>query len=376
MAADSITPDLRAVDPAAIDAIAGRTVRVSTPVAEVFALLRDEINAAATTALRRSKRVTADDFSEVLAGDVAPIIEAVAAFQPEAVTPVTRAAVARGLELATQRLLGLRAYSTVVSELWRSTFPLFARCIAQQPGLIDELTNACVHLLQNDQQVARRWVFAMRGIGPEEPSVSELRLIGQVVAWTAGSPQYRSSALGVLQQLPAPFALRLVGADEDQDASSVVDELRADTWWRPGGMTGTGSAWVASVGSFAGWDGVFARPPVVSKVDGALVAWGSDSASADHSDVAAAVQSQPEVWQVFADAFGSAFIRTGLQPTHTTTALPKGCAFENQILHLDGAAFAFRSLGAITSAAQVGRTLAITTQRSHCIQLFRRGDAR
>jgi hypothetical protein len=333
---------------------------------------RADINERVTRETRRSSQIRAEDVMAFIRCDLEPVLESVGAFSEAAVTPLANTALDLAFDAIGQRLLGPRAIQPGVIALWR-TFPQLAQHLANDPtSLISDLQRAAIFLASHPNFRNTSWATELGRIGSHADSPQEVRLVGQVLAWTQGLPQYRQSALATAARLPPDLALASVGSSPDDDWPTVRDALRADRWFHPGKRASIDHGFAARVGSFSGFDGHFAHPPLVAVNGTSLITWAvSAERNARQSTPHQLHPEKPTVWHLLADAYGSAFIRTQAATQQVAVELPPGCSLDAGMLSVRTEQIDLRAAGPITSAAVLGRTLAITTQRSFRITLVR-----
>ncbi len=335
------------------------TPPVGGAAAAVFETCRDEINLVARDSIRRCRQLNSDDVHAFLTNELAPIVNPIAAIDHNAAIAATHAGVEVGIALVARQLLGKAAKTQAITDLWRVVFPAIAIHLAAQPDLIRQLNRAVVQLERQSPVVAGTWVAQLSARSAELKTVDEVRVVGQVLAWTSGAPHYRHSAIDAADRLRPVLALAAVGAPPTEQWPTVRDRMRADRWFRPADLHRDAGAQprfplVARVGQFVGLGGVFERPPLVGLVGAALVAWVPRA-------------TRPRVWSVLADAFGSALVTTDASTPTSCIEFPDGFRCDEQRLVVGEQSIDLRARGSVTSAVRAGTTLAFTTQRSHQI---------
>jgi hypothetical protein len=336
---------------------------------------RADINERVTRETRRSSQIRAEDVMAFIRCDLEPVLESVGAYSEAAVPRLANTALDLAFEAIGQRLLGPRAIQPGVVALWRA-FPQLAKHLANDPtSLINDLQRAAIFLATHPNLRNMQWATELARIGSHAASPHEVRLVGQVLAWTQGLPQYRHSALATADQLPPDLALASVGSSPDDDWPTVRDALRADRWFHPGKRALIDHGFAARVGSFSGFDGHFAHPPLVAVNGTSLITWAVPAERSARQSTPQHPQEphpeQPTVWHLLADAYGSAFIRTQAATQQVAVELPPGCSLDAGMLRVGTQQIDLRAAGPITSAAVLGRTLAVTTERSFRITLVR-----
>jgi hypothetical protein len=352
-----------------------------SPAGGVFVHDREEINQTVAIAMRRHRHLRNDDVQAFLAADLAPLINAVAAQTTAAQTTgaqtaaapmspsidptrglvspsahtIARAGLDVGLTMLAGRHLGPRALTTSGVQFFRMLPVLAPRLAEDSDSLLRDLAAAYIAIAREVNPSV--WVTRLGELGPTASDGVELRRVAQVLAWTSGLPQFRHSAITTADQLPPELACACVRAEPSADWATIRDRLRADRWFAPFREENAG-VHVATIGAFSGFGGVFDRPPVVATIKGALVA-----------AVPGAVRST--VWHVLADAYGETAIATSQEIPTPSPDLPAGWRLDGTNLTVGGSRFDLGGRGVITSCARVGITCAITTSRSHRIEMLR-----
>jgi hypothetical protein len=280
---------------------------------------------------------------------VAPIVEAVAAQMPERVDGVLNALFDVSLELFAASVLGPRSKSPVVGQVWRDLLPKLPALVMRDPKTVPAaLSNAAYRIGQTRGARTKEWIETMQRLGPQCENVAELLDVGKVAAWTAGMPQYRTSALGVTTTLRPALVEQMFEVPE-------IDRMPADPWFNanlePGQLRK-----VRIVGAFRGFGGEFLRPPSVWPSDGFLVV------SDDESN-----------WRLMCDCYGSVLLRHEPRPARKDIVTDVKITIDGTV-HWGAAKASFPEFaGAVSSFACDGKTLAVTLKDSHHVFLIARG---
>lgn len=230
--------------------------------ARVLAAGRGRFNARVAQMRSRVPTFDAPVFAAFLREGVAPVVEAVAARDPQAAMSCAEAAFDHALELVGRRLVGPGARSELPQRVWTQLLPWLATHVAAAPAaLIAELTHAALHLEAVPQARGIQWIDHMRRLGPRCESREQLLALGQVLAWTAGLSHFRAGALERLAALPPELARKVLIAPAELSVESMCSRLRADRWWSPAEGVMNAAARGFEVGAFTGFGGVFPEPP-------------------------------------------------------------------------------------------------------------------
>jgi hypothetical protein len=253
------------------------------------------------------------------------------------------------------RLLGVNASQPWVTRLWRATFPVLAEHIALSPlSVITELSHATAQFSAHTASRPQQWLRLLGALGPQTTDLDQLRLLGKVLAWRSGLAHYRNGALAAADQLPPALVEHALEIPANQSWNEWRPALHQSCW--PSSLVGDGGL-LGKVGAFRGLGGVFVEPPMLATRNGDLIA-----------------RSGKDSWLVSTDSFGSTLhriedvgISAGVTVTEPTLVLGDYVFVRGQAVELGAAA-------PVTSAAQQGNLLAITTKNSHAIWLLNAGD--
>jgi hypothetical protein len=251
---------------------------------------RAHYNALFAEARQRNLELEPADLVLHLKGRVAPIFAALPELSPEAQDRVLDVLYKASLELLTRRLLGNQARGSI-NRVWEALLPRVAPLIAVAPRrVVAALSNAAFNLDQELSARPEQWLASMVAVAPHCSDLETLVAAGQVAAWRAGLPQFRTNALALCGAFsPELCALLLAGADTAQIPVGVnaIERLQSRRFVYPNG-DGLALTLLGSLGGFSGFGGQFSTPPTLLQVDGTLIAQDHESA-----------------WEVHADCFGA-----------------------------------------------------------------------
>lgn len=304
-------------------------------------------------------RVDPDTFRAHLRDVIEPVIEAVDGVRRDAVDSVLQVAFDVSLTLMAGGLLGREARHPAIVAGWSEVLPRAAWLLAEQPaGIIASVTNALYNLSLQDAARPHVWCRDMAKVAAEVTDLPSFRAAGHVIAWRAGMPQQRESALASCRSLAPKIARIALGVpDADTTAvTAVIDRLAADPWLTPERAFAKPAARalrvVATAGAFRGFGGPFSRPPrVLNGSGGALIA-----------------VDRERHWILKADVFGTALfpLPGPVREVRTEARLrlnPDGT------VHCGSVSERFEGLAQPTSTAADATTLAATIDQSHQIFL-------
>lgn len=259
-------------------------MRVSEGFQRLLERDRERYNAHFTLAKREHRGLDGEVVLEFLAGTLGPIVEALLLLDPARAPEVALRLHAASLPLLGRDLIGPRARRPALNEGLRLLPELAPRLLEDPERTLRALLNALHHLEQGARP--EDWLLGMLELHGAARDLDELLTAGQVLAWRAGMPQLRLSALGVAATL-RPEILSLVLGVPIQDKvqqDAILARLRADPWADPQGQEAAGPTILATLGGFRGFGGAFLRPPRVGLVDGALLLSDGESTFTLHAD--------------------------------------------------------------------------------------------
>jgi hypothetical protein len=257
---------------------------IAGPFAAVLEANRDELNRRFAEVRAAAPALQVDEFVDALRALVTPTVDAVVAGGGGAAVIGTEL-YDIALDLCAQgRLTG------AVRRGWEQLLPVLARQLAERPRpMIAAVTNALTNLDQAPGARPDQWIRVMTEVAATGTDADNWQRAGLVAAWRSGLAAYRSGALDVAARLdPAVASAALGGPD-------ILAALQADPWYDPQ-SDGRRNAPVR-VGGFRGLGGPFLSPPLVAAGPSGVVATDGDG-----------------WWSLFADAFGTAAVRTPVPP--------------------------------------------------------------
>ncbi|QIF03544.1 hypothetical protein [Roseimicrobium sp. ORNL1] len=322
------------------------TAPFSPMLAGVLRSGRDGFNARFADMKRRHPSLDADAFSHVLLQSIAPLAESVGREQPDRVPAVVWAAYDAALQLVAERLSGPSGRHPMIEVSWQRLLPAVTPLLTQSPGkMIAAVSNALCHLSSTMGADPEEWVERMLACAPQLTTVEHFLAAGKLAAWRCGLAHFREGALAAGDTLPEAVALRLLGCTTDGEKWAAVRARVAEyPWWTPGETVSDipKPRVVKAVGSFRGFGGLFAEPPIVGIVDGNFV-----------------VRSGDEAWLLICDAFGATFHRVDMEYFNQSLGLRIRTRYrvEPTSVTVDSTRLDLAELGEITSSAALPNTL-------------------
>jgi hypothetical protein len=305
----------------------------------------------------RFPHLTSEDAASFFVNDLAPLIDALAAsaVQPDQLELLCDIAVDVGSRATGLRLLGVNASQPWVTELWRNTFPALAHLIAANPlAVITEMSHATAQFSTHGASRPQQWLRLLTALGPQAADLEQLRLLGKVIAWRSGLAHYRTGALTAADHLPPSLVEPALEIHAGQSWSTLRVALQESKW--PASLVGD-TALLTKVGSFRGFGGVFLEPPMLATHDNDLIA-----------------RSGGDAWLVSADVFGSTLHRIDDDGSPAGTTVEEPTVILGDYVFVGSQAVELGAAAPVTSAAQQGNVLAITTKNSHAIWLLNTTD--
>jgi len=256
---------------------------------------RTDCNARFAFARRRWPRLDAADFSLFLRDQVSPLAEALEKAVPEKSHLVLSQAYNLGLQLVAEKLAGPSAANPSINVVWSELFPQMPDLTAASPRrVLVALGNAAHQLAATPGTRANIWRKRLAEFVPKLSNVEELLVMAQLLAWRAGLPHYRETALAAAESLPPELALEAMEAPGGSNWPTIRDAHISDPWlaYDSRGHRLAQGALEHRIGAFRGFGGLFLTPPLVtSNKSQVLVLSGGDA------------------WILIADAFGATLHR-------------------------------------------------------------------
>jgi hypothetical protein len=272
---------------------------------------RKDCNARFAAARRRWPRLDAADFSLFLRDQVSPLAVALDPALPGAAYTVLSQAYNIGLQLVAEKLAGPSAASPSINQVWAELFPKMPDLIASSPRrVLVALGNAAHQLAASPGASADIWRRRLADFIPTLSNADQLLVIAQVLAWQAGLPHYRETAIAAADSLPPELALRALAAPNGASWPEIRDAHLSDPWLaydRHGNRIAPCDL-EHRIGAFRGFGGLFLTPPLVTSNESQIL-----------------VFSGGDAWILVADAFGAALHRAAPEEiagiTHAPTAI-------------------------------------------------------
>lgn len=174
----------------------------------------------------------------------------------------------------------------LVDRCWNQLLPGLSPLVGREPGRVAvSMTNACYHVGQTPGTRPDAFLSRLRAAGAEASTVDELLLVTQAAAWLSGLSHFREGVLARAGGLSSFQRELLVGSPEEWDV------WKDDPWYEKG--LEPKLRLVRQVGDFAGFGGLFIRPPMVEYA-GDESFWVEDGES---------------LWLLVTDRFGATFHR-------------------------------------------------------------------
>lgn len=324
---------------------------------------RDTLNALFRSRVKQGAKIDHQAFAEHVRTRIGKIIAAIELALPERTRLATAELFEISLELFAAGHFGDGAKTRYLSALWEELMPTIARHVARDPRRVAGcLSNALVQIELQSTRSANRWLNLITQLNHSVESVDELLVLGKVTAWISGMSHFRRSALTAARLLPTRTVSRLFDLDPDTDESAIRNflfQLDKNPWCNSiDTRMGDGEVkQVAICGAFRGFGGSLMKPPSVATIDGKLI-----------------VSDRQQVWQIFADRFGSVIQRVDLKPFRGNGAYAKSNprVTSGGTIQWDGHTTNHPDLANPTSFAFDGTTLAVTIPSSFHVFLFAR----
>ncbi|MBX2802139.1 MAG: hypothetical protein KTR31_30945 [Myxococcales bacterium] len=278
---------------------------------------------------------------------VAPAIEAVHRVRPPAVDAVLDALFEASLELVGRGLAGSEGRIPAIDAAWRTLWVAHPGHLAAAPRrVITAISNAVTHLGDG----ADAWVAAMERAGHVADGVERWLEAGQVLGWTCGLAELRTSALALCRSLPEPLAAVALHLPDLVDVDAACDALTVQPWRSPT-VAGARLGHVGRIGAFVGLGGAFREPPDL------LVRGGWILATDGHVTLT-----------LHADRYGARLLPSE-PPERTATPEPCARMTEDGRASLGNHSAVLPELQGYRRAVGTSTTLAVVLPHSHAIHL-------
>ncbi len=325
---------------------------------------RDALNALFRSRVKQGAKIDPQAFAEHIRTRIGNSIEAIHLVLPERTRIATTELYEVSLELFAAGHFGDGSKTRYLSRLWDELMPKIARHVARDPRRVaGSLSNALVQIEQQSAPIAERWLNLLIQLNHYTESVDELLVLGKVAAWVSGMSHFRRSALAASRLLPSRTVSSLFGFSPGADDNSIrnyLSQLDGNPWCNSLDSIPERDLEISQVaicGAFRGFGGLMMKPPSVATVDGRLM-----------------VSDGEQVWQIFADRYGSVIQRVNLEPfqgnraparTNPNVSIDGSIQWDGKITHCPDMANS-------TSFAFDGTTLAVTIHNSFHVFLFAR----
>jgi hypothetical protein len=307
-----------------------------------------------------------EDMLEHLRLRVTPAFAALPDLSPDAADRALEALYRASLQLLSRRLAGRHALGSI-NATWEQLLPRLAPLLAIAPRrVVALLSNAAFNLDQARSARPAEWLARMLAVAEYCGDMETLVAAGQVAAWRAGLPQFRTEALRLSAELPPAAVSALLGTNGDGIASAesnaLIKRLFDNRFSYSSAETRSLTA-LGVLGGFTGFGGQFTTPPKLSLVEGEMIAHDHDTA-----------------WQIHADAFGALLHRKQSSPTSNDPAPanppsagpvlgPFAVEADGQVRHGKLEAH-FPEIAGASEFVADAELLAVTLPRSHYVYLI------
>ncbi len=331
---------------------------ITGPLAASLEANRDRFNSLAAKAFHNSPGLDPVEFSALLRGPVQAIVDAVGAVASDRAIRTAARLFEVSLTLFSQGYLGPRSRGPLVQALWEHLLPVLAPLLALNPGQVaGALSNIAVNMGQEDPGVGQRWIRRLHSISPSITTVEHLLDASLVLAWKAGLPHFRESAIERWKGLPDSLKLLCMGiAPEDIQPPPDILEQALSNPWHPPHLAGKKAAArllvVGRLGRFRGLGGQFMEPPLVAGEGNRIIAYDGEGS-----------------FSVWGDCFGLSLRRIQGE------AMASGKGYAGFSIDSSGTVtcgsirLQIPPLAGYSSFASTASTLAVTLPHSHSIYM-------
>lgn len=333
---------------------------ITGPLARILESGRSRYNAKFAQARWNYPQFNAQAFADHLRTVVALIAESVEASVPEKVEEVVDVLYDISLDLLSR---GFFARHPMIAEGWVELLGGLPKHLAASPKRFTaSVTNALFNLSTSASGNPAQWSAIMKRAGNAASDVSLLLEVGKAAAWRCGMAHYRNDALKICEELLPELVCAALDMREGltpPEVKTIVERMKDDPWFVPDAGEQTPPKekrlrMAAEAGGFRGFGGLFISPPKVLFVDGNFIVYDDESC-----------------WRLYADAFGSAFLRENqLKPASSASVSMAFSIDPKGRIALGRYKADFPELSGATSFASDGTTLAVTIPFSHAVYLI------
>jgi hypothetical protein len=302
-----------------------------------------------------------EDTLEHLRLRVAPAFAALPDLSRDAEDRALEALYRASLQLLSRRLAGRHALGSI-NVVWEQLLPRLVPLLAIAPRrVVALLSNAAFNLDQVPSARPAEWLARMLAVADHCGDMETLAAAGQIAAWRAGLPQFRTEALRRCAQFQPAALAALLGSKDDASTAAATDALVRRLSSRRFAYSSAETLSLTplgSLGGFTGFGGQFSTPPKLSLFGGEMIAHDHDTA-----------------WQIHADAFGALLRRRQSIPESTKPASARS-ALGQFVVEADGRVrhgelgAHFPELAGATEFVADAELLAVALPRSHYVYLI------
>lgn len=332
---------------------------ITGPLAEALAANRERFNALAAQTFHNNPGLDSSGFEAVVREQLQPLVDAVEAVAPERARKAAGQLFEIALTLFGQRYLGSGSRTPLLPALWQHLLPKVALLLAQSPRRVaGSLSNAAINIGQEDAGIGQRWLKRLHSIASGFGTVDELLDASLLLAWRAGLPHYRETALERWKMLPDRLKLPCIGieADDPPPPMDALQQALANPWHPPhlaGRQIDVRLTVVGKTGRFRGLGGQFGEPPLLAGDGTDIIAYDGEGS-----------------FSIWADCFGLSLRRAAPGSDTVSGQGNPGFSIDKSGTVTCGALrLAIPPLAGCSSFASNSSTLAVTLPHSHSIYL-------
>jgi len=330
---------------------------ITGSLAESLSRNRERFNSLFARAVQRNAGLDPDDFGQFVRGPLQTIVDGVDALFPERSVLVAEKLIEICLTLFSQGQLGSQSRVPLLPALWQHLLPILPTLVAKNPRqVVGALSNAALNIGLEEPAAGTRWLKRLHSMAPLFQTLEQLLDASLVLAWRAGLPHYRESALEHWRKLPDGLKSVSMGIDPGEPAPSpaAFESALANPWHPPhlaGRETGLKLGVVGKVGRFRGLGGEFAEPPLVAASGDTIIAYDGEGS-----------------WNLWADYFGITLRRVPQGVDNSNNRQQGGLSIDKAGTISSGSLrLPFPPLAGWSSFASTSTTLAVTLPHSHAV---------
>ncbi len=249
---------------------------ISPALAKVLAENREDFNLRTAEARRRHPTLDLEAFASFIQTGVDPLVTAFTGPE-DRIFPAAKEIFDIALELSGHGLVGPKARSQNLNQVFRDLLPRYAGLVLQNPKeTLGALVNGALYLETFPGAKQGEWLELMSLCAGDIRDISTLKALGQAAAWRAGLAHFRQGALEAGDLLAESVIQKVFGTPSGIHWPDLKKKWTANPWWDPVPSNPDQGTPFQEIGAFTGFGGSFSVPPKVVGVSGGFMVASED----------------------------------------------------------------------------------------------------